>query len=459
MKKLLIALLGFAMLGMVACNDKNAPSGPGQQEEQKDTTTVTIPEGVDIPAEAITVAQAREICAKLESGATTETKYYVKGWVKKLHSKHESGVTDYGNGSFYMVDKTGDSDDFLAFQVYGLNGQKLTSVDQVAVGDYVVVYGELTNYNGTYETVGKGAAYIYSSSNPKIKEGGEQQQQGPVDNYTYVTIAEALEIGKALAKDAETPDYYMDTVIIKAVKTAAENVPGKYNNINMTVKDATGEMDSYYTNYLDNAPFTSADQIPPVNSKVIVIAKIANYKGTTVEFKNGYIAKILEEGDGQPSGGEELEGDVVFLPTSKAMPEAWSMILNGEAKDASDKDFYSDFSFKLDKLNKGVQSPEFEGAEEVKVSFVISKLNAKQNATEQTDGTIDVIGLDEEGNAVATVAVEGVNAADTYTADLKSETPIVSVRVILTQFPFNGEAQCNAALKQVSVATQIAIEE
>ena len=172
MKKLLIALLGFAMLGMVACNDKNAPTGPGQQEEQKDTTTVTIPEGVDIPAEAITVAQAREICAKLESGATTETKYYVKGWVKKLHSKHESGVTDYGNGSFYMVDKTGDSDDFLAFQVYGLNGQKLTSVDQVAVGDYVVVYGELTNYNGTYETVGKGAAYIYSSSNDKLGNGG-----------------------------------------------------------------------------------------------------------------------------------------------------------------------------------------------------------------------------------------------------------------------------------------------
>ena len=174
--KLLIAVLSIAMLGMVACKEKNAPTGPGQQEEPKDTTTAVIPEGVNIPAEAITVAEARNICAALESGAKTDKKYYVKGWVKKLHSKHASGVADYGNAQFYMVDKIGDTDDFMAYQVYGLNGQKLTSADQVEVGDYVVVYGELTKYtyNGTdtYETVGKGAAYIFSSSNAKLNNGG-----------------------------------------------------------------------------------------------------------------------------------------------------------------------------------------------------------------------------------------------------------------------------------------------
>ena len=198
--RLLIALLSVAMLGMVACNEKNAPTGPGQPEEQKDTTTVQIPEGVDIPAEAITVADAREICAKLQSGETTGTKYYVKGWVKKLHSKHASGVADYGNAQFYMVDKIGDTDDFMAYQVYGLNGQKLVSADQVEVGDYVVVYGELTNYNGTYETVGKGAAYIYSSSNPKIKDGGtpdpdpdtELDNDGSLENPFTVADVQAL---------------------------------------------------------------------------------------------------------------------------------------------------------------------------------------------------------------------------------------------------------------------------
>ncbi len=60
------------------------------------------------------------------------------------------------------------TDDFLAYQVYGPNGTKLTNVDQVAVGDFVVLYGKITNFQNTYETVGNGAAYIWKSTNPLI---------------------------------------------------------------------------------------------------------------------------------------------------------------------------------------------------------------------------------------------------------------------------------------------------
>ena len=130
--------------------------------------------GWNIPAECLTVAQAREICAALENGATTGTKYYVKGWVKKLAPKHEEGVAKFGNAQFYMEDvkNANSQDDFMAYQVYGPNDSKITSLDQVLVGDYVVLYGELTNYNGTYETVGRGAAYIWKSSNPALGGNG-----------------------------------------------------------------------------------------------------------------------------------------------------------------------------------------------------------------------------------------------------------------------------------------------
>ena len=110
-------------------------------------------------------SQAAGICAKLESGATTPEKVYVKGYIKKLHSGHESGVSGFGNGSFYITD---DPDgqvepDFICYQVNYLENTKFKSADQVKKGDEVVVYGKLTNYNnGTYETEGKGAAYIYS---------------------------------------------------------------------------------------------------------------------------------------------------------------------------------------------------------------------------------------------------------------------------------------------------------
>lgn len=143
-----------------------------EPEDPKDTELV-IPEEAkawNIPAEAIDVLKAREICAGLASGATSGTKYYVMGYVKKIHSKHADGVANYGNAQFYMENVKGANsmDDFMAYQVYGLNGEKITDPNVVAVGDFVVVYGELTNYNGTYETTGKGSAYIWNSTNSLI---------------------------------------------------------------------------------------------------------------------------------------------------------------------------------------------------------------------------------------------------------------------------------------------------
>lgn len=136
-----------------------------------DPTKVTPdPEGADVPEGTLNVYEARHICDSIGSGKTTTSEYYVKGWVCKLDSKHESGVKEYGNGTFY-ISATNDGATvffpFEAYQVYGKNKQKLTSADQVAVGDFVVLKGKLTNYNGTFETVGKGAAYIYYSTNPK----------------------------------------------------------------------------------------------------------------------------------------------------------------------------------------------------------------------------------------------------------------------------------------------------
>ena len=155
--------------------------GPGSNNGgNKDTTEVeagaldTI--GWNIPAECLTVAEARAICEGLADNATTGTKYYVKGWIKKLANKHAEGIASYGNALFYMVDTKDAQEDFYAYQVYGLDGQKITNPEGVAVGDYVVIYGELTKYVSEYgttlETVGKGAAYIWKSTNKALGEPG-----------------------------------------------------------------------------------------------------------------------------------------------------------------------------------------------------------------------------------------------------------------------------------------------
>ena len=138
----------------------------GTEEPTQDITP--DPAGVEVPTGTLNVYEAREICSLLASGATTSEKYYVKGWVNRLHSKNSSSISGYGNAQFYIT-PTNDgtsTEEFYAFQVYGKDGQKITDPNTVQVGDFVVLYGQLTNYNGTYETVGKGASYIYSSSNP-----------------------------------------------------------------------------------------------------------------------------------------------------------------------------------------------------------------------------------------------------------------------------------------------------
>ena len=156
---------------LVACEMAIPPFGPIDRPDNGELPPpVEAPDtiGWNIPAEAITVAEARMICAGLESGAKTDTKYYVMGYVKKIHSKHTDGVTNYGNAQFYMEDVKGanSGDDFMAFQVYGINSTKITDPNAVLVNDFVVIYGHLTNYNGTYETTGQGSAYIWKSTNP-----------------------------------------------------------------------------------------------------------------------------------------------------------------------------------------------------------------------------------------------------------------------------------------------------
>ena len=137
-------------------------------------------------------SQAAEVCAALADGATTSGEVYVKGYVKKFATKHSEGIEKYGNALFYITD---DPDgqvkpDFYCFQVNYLGNTKFTSVDQIKLGDEVVVYGKLTNYNGTYETVGKGAAYIYSLNGKTEAEGGEVEDPSTVEQITCAQFIE-----------------------------------------------------------------------------------------------------------------------------------------------------------------------------------------------------------------------------------------------------------------------------
>ena len=107
----------------------------------------------------LTCAEAAEICLKLSSGAKTPKKYYVKGIISSVV---EAYGTQYGNGTWWMSDN-GEEKTFEVYRALYLNNEKYddTSKQNIGEGDEVVVYGLLTNYNGTAET-SQNEAYLVS---------------------------------------------------------------------------------------------------------------------------------------------------------------------------------------------------------------------------------------------------------------------------------------------------------
>lgn len=269
--KIFSAFMLIAAVAFTACNENPPVVGStGGDDDKPNTTDTTVVDttGWNIPAEAISVAKAREIASALESGTTTGTKYYVMGYVKKLHGKHADGVANYGNAQFYMEDVKGanSNDDFIAYQVYGPNGEKITDAEAVAVGDFVVIYGELTNYNGTLETVGKGAAYIWKSSNPKLKgNGGGEDNPGEVtgdgSEEKPFTVTDVIALN-----NTKTGKYYVKAYIVGQSKGGSTALTPEFAAPFTPATDNDGNITDYNTNILIAATTTASDkaQVVPV---------------------------------------------------------------------------------------------------------------------------------------------------------------------------------------------------
>ena len=293
MKKYLFMILAFIATLMFSCKENPYMPAPGDTTYVPDTMPEMAhpdptpdPEGAVVPDGTLNVFDARKLCSNLASGAVTEDKYYVKGWIHKLDGKNEEGITKYGNATFYFSatnDGKTDDEDFEAYQVYGKDGKPLKSVDEVAVGDFVVIYGQLTNYNNkAYETVGKGAAYIYYSNNPNF---GKEPQLDSI----HATCAEAKDAALALASGASSTEIYVVEGYVQSAGYDATISKGqqKWFWIDDT-KSGSKVLEAYWCNVPDGTTPV------PVGAKIRLTGKLMNYNGTVAEIKNGDI-EILEQ--------------------------------------------------------------------------------------------------------------------------------------------------------------------
>ena len=111
---------------------------------------------------------ANQLASSLGWKSTTEYEtsdnVYIKGKICKIANNGTFAASGTnGNASFYISeDGKEESDQFQCYRILYLGNKKYTSGTDIKVGDEVIIYGKLMNYqNNTPETV-SGKAYLYS---------------------------------------------------------------------------------------------------------------------------------------------------------------------------------------------------------------------------------------------------------------------------------------------------------
>lgn len=109
--------------------------------------TVAPPADItNTPETAYTVAKAFEL---IEAGEGLNAKVYVKG---KISAITEVETEKFFNATYNISDNgTTEGQQLIVFHGKYIGGANFESKDQINIGDEVIVYGQLVNFNGKYE--------------------------------------------------------------------------------------------------------------------------------------------------------------------------------------------------------------------------------------------------------------------------------------------------------------------
>ncbi|MGI6244045.1 MAG: hypothetical protein ACOYJK_11060 [Prevotella sp.] len=310
MKKIIKSAFVLAIMALTftSCEDVPAPFDT-DYHEQGGTSNIE-PAGEGTEASPYNVARVLEI---IKAGEYTSDMVYLKGVITKIK---EIDTGTFGNATYSINDTKEDRNSFLIYRGYGLGGEKFSTGNEIAVGDTVVVYGELINYNGTPETK-QGSKIISINGKTGGNTGGETggediKPAGEGTEASPYNVAKALELTNALPKDetSEKEVYVAGTIVgTPSIDT------GTYGNATYDISDDGSSTVTFkiFRGYAFNGEkFTAADQLK-AGDKVIVYGKLLNYFGNTPEMAQGnrlisVNGKTEFENTGGESGGNENPG-------------------------------------------------------------------------------------------------------------------------------------------------------
>lgn len=262
--------------------EKTEAGGGGSGGEAKGTGTLEDP---------FNAAAANLEAAKLTSGTTSDKQYYIKGKVAKIPSNANYGEGKYPTtANYYISDDGEDANTFYIYASKYLGNKDYSEGAVLKVGDEVIVFGNITNYNGTYETA-QNKNYLYSLNGENGGGGGDT----PSGETKTVTIAGFL------AASVSTDVWYQLTGTIKSLKDG-----DKYGNFDL--EDETGSV--YVYGLLSEKGGAKqkfqelvAAQGLQAGTKITIIGNRGEYNGNP-QVLNAYFVKVESSGGSGGGGGQ-----------------------------------------------------------------------------------------------------------------------------------------------------------
>lgn len=293
MKKLVYSAIALAVsvLSLTSCEDVPAPYTLPTASEN--TEIKVAPKGSGTAEDPFNVVALDSL---MDNEFDANATYYVKGVVSQVGTFNES----YGNITYYIKDEEA-STTFYVYCGLGLGGEKFTSESDIAIGDSVVIAGNVTIYNGTKEFVKNKSHIVYLNGKTASNSGTSTAE--PTGTGTETDPYNVAAVLKLYENNSYDPDK---EVYVKGIVAKVGSIDtGSYGNATYYISDdgtSTNDFEIFRGYYLNGDKFTSADQLK-VGQTVVVCGKLTLYN-TTKEMAKG--SKLISiEGEGTTSGSDE----------------------------------------------------------------------------------------------------------------------------------------------------------
>ncbi len=331
MKKILYSVFALAIAAFTFTSCEDVPAPYDDPNGTIDMPIVIEPSGDGTAASPYNVARILELAGALESGENLPEKVYITGVVVDITENYNGG---HGNAQFKIADYEDSNKTFEIYRAKYLNNQSWQEgQDILEFGDSVVVYGTVTNYNGTLETAQNDAYLVYLNGQtgdgggdeptPGVEPEGDGSLENPYNVAGIIAYVSTFE-----ANEQSPNDVYIKGKVA-SIKENYDEADPQYGNATYYISD-DGNNDNtfyiYHSYYLGNTKYTSGDVLK-VGDEVIVCGKVTNYVGdkgySTLETVGGqsYLYSLNSvgggdepgTGDDEPITGGEVVGNSVVV--------------------------------------------------------------------------------------------------------------------------------------------------